>query len=76
MRAFNKVASLMGLTAQAAAMPAAEAAPTAGGAIALGPGNCVVAQCVRTCIIQDCINECGGGAPGGGFFGGFGGLGG
>jgi hypothetical protein len=61
MRAFNKVASLMGLMPQAAAMPAAEAtaaAPTAAGAVVLGPGNCVISQCVRTCVISQCVRTC------------------
>src|SRR5690349_8460828 len=86
MRAFNKVASLMGLTPQATATPAGD---TGGAVASLSPQlcvvaqcirtcvvaqcirTCVVAQCIRTCIIQACINECGGGcAPGGGFFSG------
>ena len=89
MRAYNKVASLMGMGSQ-------QPATTAGATTALTPvpDSCVVSQCtvractisqctvvsqctVRACtIIQDCINECGGGcAPGGGGFMGGGGFG-
>jgi hypothetical protein len=60
MRAFNKVASLMGLVPQAAGTPAAEATAAAGMAAGVsGPVfTCVISQCVRTCVISQCVRTC------------------
>ena len=80
MRAYQKVASLMGsgaaMGSQMSPQAAAAPNPIQAGCIV----NCIIyrciIRCVIRCIITDCINECGGGFPGGGGIGGgFGGFG-
>jgi hypothetical protein len=69
MRAYQKVASLMGSGAAMGSQMGPQAAapnPIQAGCIV----NCVIYRCIIRCIITDCINECGGGIGGG--FGGFG----
>ena len=63
MRAFNKVASMMGLIPQAGAAAAADVAtatpaPPAGTPIVQCVRTCVVQQCVRTCVVQQCVRTC------------------
>jgi hypothetical protein len=51
MRAYNKVASLMGGAAPQAADPSAALTPV--------PGNCIISQCIRSCtVVQNCIRAC------------------
>lgn len=56
MKAYNKVASLMGgVVPQAGAGVEA----TAGGVgLTPAPDSCVIQQCVRPCVIQQCIRPC------------------
>ncbi len=55
MRAFNKVANLMGMSAQQTAAPA----PADVAAYTPAPSACVVSQCVRACtVVSQCIRSC------------------
>ncbi|HEV7877091.1 hypothetical protein [Bradyrhizobium sp.] len=56
MKAYNKVASMMG-----GATSAAAPSPAAGGAVGLTPtpDACVINQCIRACtVVQPCIQQC------------------
>jgi hypothetical protein len=62
MKAYNKVAALMG---GAAASPGLEAAGIAAPGSIPTPDNCVISQCVRACtvvqpctVVQQCIRQC------------------
>ena len=56
MKAYNKVASLIGAVAPQTG-PGLEA--TAGGVgLTPNPDNCVIQQCIRACVVQQCIRSC------------------
>ena len=61
MRAFQKVAALMGLTtgAQPAAAAGIAEPRAAAGAMIPAPDSCIVNQCIRPCtVVSQCIRAC------------------